>query len=212
MSRKMPSIKPRKTPVQSRSSHTVDIIFEATIQVLLALGPEKFTTTKVAERAGVSVGTLYQYFGDKRGLLHGALERHLLSVTKAVEQACNAQRGQPSEQAVKALVHAFIAAKFAHADASRALYLVAPDVECQRMVTSVLQRGQKAICDLLVNVPDIQIADPITMSLILATAMAGPVQALLELNAPPAYRESVQQHLVWLVLGYLRESAPHLQG
>ena len=75
MARSKSSIKPRKKPVQNRSGHTVDAIFEATVQVLLALGPDKLTTTKVADRAGVSVGTLYQYFGDKRSLLHGVLER-----------------------------------------------------------------------------------------------------------------------------------------
>jgi AcrR family transcriptional regulator len=53
---------PRKTPVQARSTVTVQAISEATIQVLLSHGAERLTTTRVAERAGVSVGTLYQYY------------------------------------------------------------------------------------------------------------------------------------------------------
>jgi AcrR family transcriptional regulator len=73
----MPSRTPRKLPVQARSTLTVEAIFDATIQVLLADGIEGLTTTKVASRAGVSVGTLYQYFSDKRELLTAALERHL---------------------------------------------------------------------------------------------------------------------------------------
>ena len=55
------ALNPRKKPAQSRSKVTVDAIFEATIQVLLADGLQRLTTTRVAERAGVSVGTLYQY-------------------------------------------------------------------------------------------------------------------------------------------------------
>ena len=51
---------PRKSPVQARSAASVDAIIEATIQVLLRVGKERLTTTRVAERAGVSVGTLYQ--------------------------------------------------------------------------------------------------------------------------------------------------------
>jgi len=60
------TLEPRKTPVQERSTVTVEAIYEATFQVLLTVGgPDRLTTTRVAERAGVSVGTLYQYFPNK---------------------------------------------------------------------------------------------------------------------------------------------------
>jgi hypothetical protein len=52
-------LEPRKSPVQARSAASVDAILGATIQVLLRVGKERLTTTKVALRAGVSVGTLY---------------------------------------------------------------------------------------------------------------------------------------------------------
>lgn len=66
-------------------------ILDATIQVLLRVGKERLTTSKVALRAGVSVGTLYQYFPNKAALLKAALKRHLDAVTQAVEQACREQ-------------------------------------------------------------------------------------------------------------------------
>ena len=71
------AFEPRKTPVQARSTVTVEAISEATIQVLLSHGTERFTTTRVAQRAGVSVGTLYQYYPNKRSLLFAVLENHL---------------------------------------------------------------------------------------------------------------------------------------
>jgi AcrR family transcriptional regulator len=74
----------------------VDAILEATIQVLLQVGKEPLTTTKVALRAGVSVGTLYQYFPNKSALLQAALTRHLTEVTKAVELACSNKRAKRS--------------------------------------------------------------------------------------------------------------------
>ena len=52
------SLKPRKRPVQARSEATVSALFDASIQVLLAVGYRKLTTTRVAERAGVSVGII----------------------------------------------------------------------------------------------------------------------------------------------------------
>ena len=54
---------------------TVEAISEATIQVLLAVGLDRLTTTRVAERAGVSVGTLYQYYPNKQALLYAGRER-----------------------------------------------------------------------------------------------------------------------------------------
>ena len=70
-------LEPRKSPVQARSAASLDAILEATIQVLLQVGKESLTTTKVALRAGVSVGTLYQYFPNKSALLKAALKRHM---------------------------------------------------------------------------------------------------------------------------------------
>src|SRR6516164_10394325 len=81
-------LEPRKSPVQARSAASVDAILEATIQVLLSVGKERLTTTRVARRAGVSVGTLYQYFPNKSSLLQGALKRHLDEVKEAVDRVC----------------------------------------------------------------------------------------------------------------------------
>src|SRR5580692_8818066 len=89
------SFEPRKTPIQARSTVTVEAIFEATIQVLLSRGADRLTTTRVAERAGVSVGTLYQYYPNKQSLLFAVLENHLSRVATRVEAACERARHKP---------------------------------------------------------------------------------------------------------------------
>ena len=61
--------RPRKTPVQARSQATVDTILDAAARVLVRDGYGAFTTNRVAARAGVSVGSLYQYFPNKEALL-----------------------------------------------------------------------------------------------------------------------------------------------
>lgn len=60
----------RRTPVQARSAQLVADILQAAIHVLERQGPHKFTTIRVAERAGVSIGSIYQYFPNKQAILH----------------------------------------------------------------------------------------------------------------------------------------------
>src|SRR5882724_10355700 len=98
---------PRKSPVQARSAASVDAILEATLQVLLQVGKEQLTTTKVALRAGVSVGSLYQYFPNKSALLKAALKRHMDEVTEAIERVCHEQKGNGLEQMASALMTTF---------------------------------------------------------------------------------------------------------
>jgi len=62
------ALKPRKSPVQARSSASVEAMLDATLQVLVRDGKERLTTTRVAERAGVSVGTLFQLPTTRFGL------------------------------------------------------------------------------------------------------------------------------------------------
>lgn len=87
----------RRSPRQARSRATWEAIVEAAAQILERGGPEALTTNLVAERAGVSIGTLYQYFSDKRSLLLAAARRDL---------AANAA---PLPKRQRALVQALIA-------------------------------------------------------------------------------------------------------
>ena len=64
-----PAIDPRKLPVQARSTQLVADILKAAVRVLEREGALRFTTIRVAEAAGVSVGSLYQYFPNKQAIL-----------------------------------------------------------------------------------------------------------------------------------------------
>lgn len=87
----------RKTPRQKRSESTVDDISEAAIQLLDTAGAAKFTTNHVAERAGVSIGSLYRYFPDKGAILRHIVRREIKKMhTRALaivasSQACDAE-------------------------------------------------------------------------------------------------------------------------
>jgi AcrR family transcriptional regulator len=194
---------PRKTPVQTRSSVTVTSILEATIQVLLHRGPERLTTTRVAERAGVSVGTLYQYFPNKQSLLFALLENHLGGVLGAVARACRDSRDQPLENMVEAVVGAFIDAKLNRADVSIALYKVASERESRAVIARLGNSARNEMIAMLKTLPGIQ-TDQVEFAVFMTfSAMAGATREVLEAGASPETVRSLRQHLVLLVRAYL---------
>jgi AcrR family transcriptional regulator len=199
--------KPRKTASQARSTHTVEAIFDAAIQVLLDGGLERLTTTRVAERAGVSVGSLYQYFPNKQSLVAAVLERHLLHVVGAVEAACVAAKGQPIEVMASAVADGFVSAKLDHPAISKALYSVAADLGGAAVVARLTMRSQLALCDMLATASDGRFKDTALVAFMLSTAAIGPVQAVLMSDASPEMIRAVRLHLAAMMTAYLKASA-----
>jgi len=196
-------LEPRKTPVQARSTASVNAILDATIQVLLRVGKERLTTTRVALRAGVSVGTLYQYFPNKSALLQAVLKRHLDEVTDAVERACKDQRGATLRPMATALITAFFDAKIRNAKTSVALYSVSSDVDGAKIVQQTGVRSNKAIIEMLASSREPLPADPELVASILQGAMAGIIRRLLESAAPENQFQTLQDELILFASAYL---------
>ena len=196
-------LEPRKSPVQARSAASVDAILEATIQVLLSVGKERLTTTRVASRAGVSVGTLYQYFPNKSALLQAALKRHLTQVTDAMELVCKEQKGKTLEQMVTALVATFLDAKMKDAKTSVALYSVSSDVDGARIVQQMGVRTNKAIVLMLASAREPLTTDPQLVASVLQGTMAGVSRRLLESGAAEKQFDTLRRELIILACAYV---------
>jgi AcrR family transcriptional regulator len=196
-------LEPRKSPVQARSVASVDAILEATIQVLLHEGKERLTTTRVALRAGVSVGTLYQYYPNKSALLQAALKRHLDEVTGAVERVCREQKGKTPALMTTALVTSFLEAKMKNAKASVALYSVSSDLDGAKIVRQMGVRCNKAIVGMLATAPEPLTRDVQLVASMLQDAMAGVSRRLLESSTPEKQFRTLQQELIFFACAYL---------
>jgi AcrR family transcriptional regulator len=123
--RRRPQIASRKQPKQARANDLVAAVLEAAIQVLAEEGAQRFTTSRVAERAGVSVGSLYQYFPNKAAILF-RLQSDEWRRTTAMLRATLADDSAPPLARLRRLVHAFIRSECDEAPVRVALGDAAP--------------------------------------------------------------------------------------
>ncbi|AJE97720.1 TetR/AcrR family transcriptional regulator [Pandoraea apista] len=175
---------PRKSPQQARSRVTIDAIFEAALQVLLLDGGRQLTTTRVAERAGVSVGTLYQYFQNKQVLLYAVLGRHIDRIVETVEATCAAAHGQPLEVMARSLAKAYVGAKMTDIEEAQALYRLSEDLDGREVFAGAATRMHAAVVGMLKTAHDACFDDPETVAFVFLNSMTGPIKAILENRAP----------------------------
>lgn len=105
-----PRTAPRKSPSQARSRATIDCILEATARVLVKDGFDHASTNKIAAAAGVSVGSLYQYFPSKEALVAALVERHMEAMTAEVVGTLAGLTSLPLPQAVRRMVELMLRA------------------------------------------------------------------------------------------------------
>jgi AcrR family transcriptional regulator len=153
--RRSPQISGRKQPQQARSNELVRAVLTAAVQVLVKEGAARFTMARVAEKAGVSVGSLYQYFPNKAAILF-RLQTDEWRETAALLHAILEDTDTPPLERLRRLVHAFIRSECDEADVRVALNDAAPlyrdapeaenirasaDVTMQRFMEVVLPKG-----------------------------------------------------------------------
>ena len=121
-------LKPRKVPKQQRSRALVDAIIEATARVLVARGFESLNVAEVAEVAGVSIGSLYQYFPHKEALVVALLERHADRESAFLEARFTELRAATPAALLRTAVTAVLAFRALDPELHQALTSVIPIV------------------------------------------------------------------------------------
>jgi AcrR family transcriptional regulator len=103
-----PQSNPRKIASQKRSRFTVDALLDATARILVKEGFDHASTNKIAATAGVSIGSLYQYFPSKEALVAAVVERHAQALSRVSHDALLKVAAMPLEVGVRELVVAAI--------------------------------------------------------------------------------------------------------
>lgn len=204
MSRPTPLLlKARKSPRQARSAATIEAIHVATIQVLLATGVGRLTTTRVAERAGVSVGTMYQYYPHKQALLFAVVERQIHQMEQAMRDAAARLMGSDIRTVAYGLANAWLDAKMADRVASRAIYGIAAEFDLSNLMKGAAACLTEVIDGLLAHAPDADFADRASATFMLAALLGGSVRIVLEIDASEDHLASLRRELPQACHAYL---------
>lgn len=101
----------RRQPAQARAQQKVELILEATLRILDRKGPDALTTNHIASVAGVSIGTLYQYFADRQAIVDALVQRELEAISRRVMESLSgpapAEPGGRVRAVVRAVLEAF---------------------------------------------------------------------------------------------------------
>ena len=181
----------------------MEAIHTATIQVLLAEGAARLTTTRVAIRAGVSIGTMYQYYPHKQALLFAIVERQLQTVEDVLVTAAERLAGCDMRVVAQELATAWLDAKTANPDPSRAIYGVAADFDISALMELGVRRRQEAVVRLLTTLSDVRFVDPEATGFMLLALMAGSTRAVLERGALERDMANLRRELPLACFGYL---------
>ena len=125
---KKPLDSQRKSPKQSRSKAIVDAIFEATVRILPQIGSHGITTKKIADLAGISVGSLYQYFPNKESVLGGLMDLVMSAEMKKFEAKVSEIDGKSMEDATAAMVDFALELFLKEKEKVREIFIKAPEL------------------------------------------------------------------------------------
>ncbi|SDY73293.1 transcriptional regulator, TetR family [Variovorax sp. YR634] len=192
----------RKAPRQQRSRVTVDVIVEAATRVLARRGWARFTTNEIAAVAGVSVGSLYQYFPNKLAIAEAIRQRHLDEVLVALSGAGDDNEAIPLDQRAARFADGVIAAHSVDEALHRVLLDEVPlvarssyaefEAEYQRRYRALIAASASGAA-----------GDDETAARVLSSAVEGVVHAAAhrgDLGLP-----ALRSELVRLILAYLRD-------
>jgi AcrR family transcriptional regulator len=194
----------RRIPRQARAAETVAAILEGAAQILESGGLAVFTTNAVAERAGVSIGTLYQYFTDKNALLLALARQEMETALGDIRRALDGE-GDPSLEGraraiVRTIIHAFRGRQRARKAVVQAILAQGLGVELMAPVASFIAAagakvgsGPQAILPVLSR----------EQLFVMSRAMLGAIRAAVLEEQPFLRSRAFEDEIVRLVVAYL---------
>jgi AcrR family transcriptional regulator len=209
MARKLQT-NPRKLASQERSRRTVDALLEATARVLMKEGYDRASTNKIAAVAGVSIGSLYQYFPSKEALVAAVIDRHTQQVSQVIRNALVKVAARPIEVAACAFVSVAIDAHRVNPKLHGVLAEQIPRIGRLENVEAINREAYALVRGYLeAHRDEIDVADPDVAAFVCVTAVEALTHAAV-LRRPDILTDEKARRFVddvtRLVVRYLRTS------
>jgi AcrR family transcriptional regulator len=198
-------LSPRKTPRQERSRATVEALLEATTDILIREGYAKLTTNRIAERAGVNIASLYQYFPGKDAIVAELRRRHGAGARAALRQVLAEHKAGELESTIRTLVSVGVAE---HAQAPALHRVFTEEIpalgyqDIAAIDAPIFEAMQRFLQDADVDVRDMDLA------LWMISTAAGAVLHRAAVERPEDLSNGViAEELITLLCRYLRKGA-----
>jgi AcrR family transcriptional regulator len=177
---KKPLDSQRKLPKQERSKAIVDAILEATVRILPKIGSQNVTTKKIAEFAGVSIGSLYQYFPNKESVLGGIMDMAAKSKVAEVQKRIGEIEGKSMKDATDTMVDLGLELLLKEKDKIREIYRQAPQLGRLPALMELRHSIVERLADVMKkNHPERTLEDCLRISFVAVNSLMGVVHTML---------------------------------
>lgn len=183
----------------------VDTILEATIRVLLARGYQGTTTIAVAERAGVSVGSLYQYFPNKDSLIAALVKRHTTDVVRFLDEALENADGADIQSAIRSIIRMGIAAHRVHPALHKVLVEQVPRIGQIKSMLNTSRVVTRRLAEWFKQQPRLRITDPVRAAFMVETIVEGLTHRVVVEKAHAMSDRELEDEATRLLIGYLAD-------
>ena len=194
-------------PTQERALSTIEAIFQATAQIVESEGEARLTTNKVAQKAGFSIGTLYQYFPGKEAILLAMINRERRRVLDALQALMQnaVDEKRDVEEVVRELVHMLVESFGSGPRHRRAMIRLAWKMDHLENITQALREGAERNAFALAQLQDPGLRLPTPAMMFVATrAVMGVIRSASLEDSPLLGTPDFEDELVRMVMGVIR--------
>ena len=203
----------RKTPRQERSRSTVEALLEATARAIGAEGSANATTQQIAHIAGVSIGSLYQYFPGKEALFGALIERAIEEDLEAIRKAVDASRGLPFAEGARLVLARVLDLPMKRPRLYAWMIRYLPELGLLPSIQRAVRDGARETRRFLeIHKGDLPPADLDAMALLTVGAVRGALEAVARERPELLEEERLLDHMADLTLGLLDRTAARAAG